>query len=225
MTRKQELMIKLKTKYFNVIYWEEDASIINQIVSLIDSTYEEITIHFDLNTEESGFNFFLCPNVKEYIVQTGKREEDYQEWMVGNAEYKERRICILSPNAVTDRSFEDMLSVIRHEIVHIAFDQLGDADETNILIGEGIAVALANQVDKSALSLTDFPEAEKLMDEDYFYDNAGYDYSGVYMSYLLDIVGVETFKKIYTGEEDPTKFFINGFEEKALTGILGSNEQ
>lgn len=118
-----------------------------------------------------------------------------------------------------------MLSVIRHEIIHIAFDQLGDADETNILISEGIAVALANQVDKSALSLTDFPKAEKLMDEEYFYDNAGYDYSGVYMSYLLAIVGVETFKKIYTGEEDPTKYFTYEFEKKALMRILGSCEQ
>lgn len=218
-------MIKLKTKYFNVLYWEEDASIINQIVSLIDSTYEEITTRFNLKTEDSGFNFFLCPNVKEYIIQTGKREEDYQEWMVGNAEYKERRICILSPNVVTDRSYEDMLSVIRHEIIHIAFDQLGDADETNILIGEGIAVALANQVDKSVLSLTDFPEAEKLMDEDYFYDNAGYDYSGVYMSHLLSVVGVETFKKIYIGEENPIKYFTPDFEKDALMAILGSSEQ
>lgn len=60
------------------------------------------------------------------------------------------------------------------------------------------------------------------MDEDYFYDNAGYDYSGVYMGHLLAVVGVETFKKIYTGEEDPIKYFTPGFEKDALIAILGS---
>lgn len=141
--------------------------------------------------------------------------------MVGNAEYNEKRICILSPNVVTDRSFDDMLSVIRHEIVHIAFDQLGNADEVNLLLAEGIAVAVADQICLDELDETDYPEAKLLQDEDYFYDNGGYMYSGVYVLYFLKKYGTDVFKKLYAGEDNIDKYLYEGFELEAIKELIG----
>ena len=42
---------------------------------------------------------------------------------------------VFMPN-IDDESLEDMLKVCRHEIVHIAFDQLGNPDETDIFVAQ-----------------------------------------------------------------------------------------
>lgn len=211
---------KLSTKYFNVFYFEEDCNIINQIISLIDGIYEEIVREFNLNRDVDKFNFYLCPDVSFYKKQTGKTDEEYEEWMVGNAQYEIKQLCILSPNAVTDRSYEDMLKVIKHEIVHIAFDQLNNADETSIMIAEGIAVGIADQIEKDALTDEEYPEAAKLSDEEYFYDNAGYEYAGVYVLYLIKKIGTEAFKRIYADEEKIEKYLYEGFEKEAVEDYL-----
>ena len=66
---------------------------------------------------------------------------------------------------------------------------------------EGIAVALAGQIDANLLSETEYPDVQKLTEEDYFYENNGYLYSGVYVLQLISICGKDVFKDIYAGND------------------------
>ena len=207
-------------KHFYLEYTEDDQDIITSISNLIDDTYEETVNKFNLKADAEKFEFILCASVKSFIEKTGRRVEDYETWMVGNADYIKRKICILSPKVVTDRSYDDMLAVIRHEIVHIAFDSLSNAEETNIMIAEGIAVALANQIDVTRINKEAYPNAWQLTDEDYFYENDGYLYSGVYVLYLIKKYGIDVFKRIYAGEESVEKYLYEGFEKEAIDYCL-----
>lgn len=212
---------ELETEHFKVFYDEADEDVIEMITALIDNTYETVVNRFALEADSGKFRFMLCPSVQSFKELTGKSDEEYQEWMVGNADYRERRLCILSPKVVTDRSFEDMLSVVRHEVVHIAFDQLESAEEANIFPAEGIAVAIADQIMPDLLDVNDYPEAAKLSDEEYFYDNDGYTYSGVYVLYLLKKYGTEVFRNIYAGREPIEKYLYEGFEREAVLSFIG----
>lgn len=210
------MLQSVKTKYFNVFYDEKDANIMDRILSVIDSTYENITRIFDLQKEDMTFALYICPDVESFKMLTGKSDEEYQEWMVGNADYANKRLCLLSPNVVRDRSFEDMLKVCKHEIIHIAFDQLCNPDEIDIFVAEGVAVAFAEQIDVSCIEVGNYPLAKCLSDENYFYENNGYLYSGVYVLYIIKKYGVEAYKRIYMGEETLDKYLYDGFEEDAI---------
>lgn len=210
----------LSTKYFDVFYDDADNNIIDRIIRLIDDSYEQVINTFALSYDVNRFKFILCPDVTVYKRETGKSDDEYEDWMVGNAEYKKRTLCILSPQVVHDRTFDDMLSVIKHEIIHIAFDQLEDGDEANILLAEGIAVALAEQIDLSMLSEDDYPDVRKMSDEDYFYDNQGYLYSGAYVLHLLKRYGNEVFKKLYADQASIDDYLYDGFELDAIRELI-----
>ncbi len=213
------MLQSIKSEYFNVFYDEKDVNVIDKVLSVTDGTYENITRVFDLKREKTTFALYICPDVENFKMLTGKSDEEYQEWMVGNADYANKRLCLLSPNAVSDRTFEDMLKVCKHEIIHIAFDQLCNLEETNIFIAEGVAVAFAEQIDISRIDAENYPLAKRLSDEEYFYENNGYLYSGVYALYIIKKYGVEAYKRIYIGEEDLDKYLYDGFEKDALDSI------
>lgn len=210
----------IETKFFHVVYEEKDSNIIDQIVSVVDSTYENLIHIFDLKETTDKFTLYICADVQSYKEITGKSNEEYQEWMVGYADYEGKKLCLLSPNIVKDRSFEDMIKVCKHEVIHIALDQLGNPDEVNIMISEGIAVAYADQIYLPYLSLENYPLASKLSDEDYFYDNEGYLYSGVYVLFFLKKYGQEAFKRIYKKKETLDNYLYEGFEKEALQSLL-----
>lgn len=210
----------VNSKYFNIIYKENDSNIIEQIINLIDTTYETITKIFKLNHDNNKFTLYVCSDVEEFKKQTGKSDNEYQEWMVGNANYTDKKLCILSPNAVRDRSLEDMFKVFKHEVIHIAFGQLETPDNVNIFIVEGIAVAFAEQINVNALELDNFPSANKLIDKNYFYENKGYLYSGVYVLYILKKYGFDVFKKIYKNEVRLDDYLYDGFENDAIQSLL-----
>lgn len=210
------------TKYFHVFYSDIDSNIIDQIISEVDEMYERVINYFKLKKSPLTFDFYLCSDVETYKLHAGKSDEEYQNWMVGNTDYLNNRICILSPRVVKDRSFEDMVKVIKHEIVHIAFDALSAPEEVSICVAEGIAVAFAEQIYIPCLNINNFPKCIDLIDEEYFYENDGYNYSGAYMLYLLKKYGKETFKKIYSGKESIEKYLFDGFEEEAISSIIGT---
>lgn len=209
-------MQTLETDYFHVFYAEEDKKILKRIASVLDESYRSVTELFSLIETSDKFDFILCPDIDTFKEKAHKSDEEYQTWMVGNADYPKRKLCILSPNAVHDRSFDEMLAVIRHEVVHIAFDQLQNADEANIMVSEGIAVALAGQINANLLSETEYPDVQKLTEEDYFYENNGYLYSGVYVLQLISICGKDVFKDIYAGNDSIEKYLYDGFEIDAI---------
>lgn len=210
----------IETKYFTVLYDKKDSNVVDPILAVMDSTYENVIQIFRLKADSDKFTLYICPDVPSFKRLTGKSDDEYEDWMVGNADYAARRLCILSPNAVHDRSFDDMLRVCKHEVVHIAFDQLGDPDEANIFISEGIAVALAEQIDIPSLDPDRCPSARLLSDPDGFYANNGYLYSGVYALYLLKKYGAETYKRLYTREASPEQYLYPGFERDAVQSLL-----
>lgn len=209
-----------ETRYFNLFYSKEDENILQRISTLIDATYENVINMFGLRTDTDKFEFVLCPNVSVFKKEAEITDERYKEWMVGNTDYAHRKICVLSPDAVTDRAFDDMLSVMKHEVIHLAFDQLGNENQANMMLSEGIAVALAGQINICQLNKDRYPDVRKLSDEQYFYENHGYLYSGAYVLHLLKKCGAESFKKVYCGEETIDSHLYDGFERDAIDELL-----
>lgn len=210
----------IETNYFHVFYDESDCNIIEQIVTLIDDVYDHTVKRFELKTDYPKYRFMLCPSREVFRKLTGKSDDEYEDWMVGHENYENRTLCILSPNIVDDRTFDDMLAVVKHEIIHIAFDQIQNENEANIMIAEGIAVACAGQIDRDRLDDRNYPDVRKLLSEEYFYENEGYLYSGVYVLHLLKQVGIDCFKRIYAGEEAIEKYLYDGFERDAIQGLV-----
>ncbi len=65
-----------------------------------------------------------------------------------------------------------------------------------------------------------YPLADKLSDESYFYKNNGYLYSGVYVLYLIKKHGADAYKRIYTQEDSLDKYLYEGFEKDAVRSLL-----
>lgn len=212
----------IETQFFSVVYNIKDINIIDQITDVIDETYKNIVQFFNLKKDKCKFTLHICPDVESFKTLTGKSDNEYEEWMVGNADYTNRRLCILSPNVVHDRTFEDMIKVCKHEVIHIAFDQLGNPDETDIFIAEGIAVAFAEQINIPGLDPENYPLANKLSDEEYFYENNGYLYSGAYVLYIIKKYGADAYKRIYTQEDSLDKYLYEGFEKDAIQSLLST---
>ncbi len=207
-------------KYFDFEYSEKDADIANEVLTVAEETYECVATKFSIPKAEYRFNFKLCPDVETYIEATGKSKENYEAWMVGFADYAKRLLCILSPHVVEDRSNDDMMKVIKHEVVHIVFDSLGDPDAAPIGISEGVAVWLADQIETEYLESENYPTMIGLNDEDYFYDNDGYNYSGVYIKFFVEKFGANALKLVYTGEKQLDDYLYHGFEKEAIAKIL-----
>lgn len=132
-----------RTTYFDLYYDVQDEALIKDLRRTIDTAFERILSDFDLPVPDERYSFFLCRDAAEYITRTGKTAEEYEEWMVGWADYRLRKLCILSPRVVADKPPEEMRKVVIHEIVHLALDSLRSTDETEIFLAEGIAVAYA----------------------------------------------------------------------------------
>lgn len=209
-----------ETRFFNVLYEEKDSNVIGQIRSVIDSTYENILRVFSLEEKGERFTLYICKDAPSFKRLAELPDDVYQEWMVGNADYTNKKLCLLSPNAVLDRTFEDMIKVCKHEVIHIAFGNLGNPDEADIFLAEGIAVAFAEQINIPWLSLENYPLAAKLSEESYFYENNGYLYAGVYVLHIIKKYGIDAFKRIYVGEEALDKYLYEGFEKDAIQSLL-----
>lgn len=210
-------------KFFHFEYDEADHEFADTVISIAEETYEEVSARFQIPVMEDRFTFQICPDVALFMKATGKTAETYQPWMVGNADYAQRFVCVLSPRVACDRSLADMQKIIKHEVVHIVFDSLGDPDKASIGISEGVAVWIAGQTEPDRLHVNEAPSMIGLNDEDYFYENNGYNYSGVYVRQFLKEFGIDAFKKIYTGAEQLDVYLYNGFEAKAVKNAKNDN--
>ena len=210
----------IESKFFSVVYDERDVNLIKQFLSVIDGTYENIIQIFNLEKDNGKFTLHICPDAPSFKRISGIPDDKYQEWMVGSADYPNKKICLLSPNVICNRTFGDMIKICKHEVIHVAFGQLGTPDEADFLISEGVAVAFAEQIDINQLSLENYPKADKLTDEAYIYENNGYLYSGVYVLYIIKKYGIDTYKRIYMKEEPLGKYLYEGFEKEAIQSLL-----
>lgn len=215
-------MKELTGRHFIFQYADHDIEAVKEIMDTAESMYDRVIKEFNIQPDDGHFDFVICPDVESFIQAAEKTEETYQPWMVGNANYEKRVLCILTP-AAADRTLEDMLAVVRHEVVHIVFGNVSEKspEEISPLISEGIAVYLAEQIYPNLLDKNSRPDALKLNDEDYFYENDGYNYSGVYMGFLIRKYGREVFKKIYSEKEKLETYLYDGFEEDAIDEFHG----
>lgn len=215
----------IHTKHFEVSFENVDAAYGAKISTLIEDVCSQIITTFALADSEETYRFVLCRDVQEYIRETEKTVENYQPWMIGWADHRQKKLCILSPRAVTDRTETEMDKVIVHEIVHIALDALGDPDDINICLAEGIAVFYASQINKNEIHMENPPSFWSIYEEAGFYEFGGYQYSGIYVVYLLHRYGAEVFKALYTGERDIHPYITETFEKDALAAFFREETQ
>ena len=216
------ILSKTETTTFDIFYNDIDTEIVEKIKVKIETVYRKVQQDFLLPLNAEKYEFFLCPDVDSYIEYTNKSKEAYQDWMVGHADYSKKRLCILSPRVVRDRSWEDMMKVIVHEVVHMAMDSLANPDEVELWIAEGIALLYADQVNLDYISTGDFPKLNSLIGEDNFADNGGYDYAAIYVWYFIEKYGFDNFKKVYMGLEQVEKYLYSQFEEDAVRTFVKS---
>lgn len=208
-----------ETARFILHFSEDDREIMERMARRADETYERVARAFDIPPAAEKFDFWLCPDVRSFMDLTGKGPETYQAWMVGNADYEKRRLCVLSPRTVRDRTMEAMEQVVSHEIVHIAMDALCPGDKCPIWLSEGIATLWAGQVAPDADRPV--PRIAGWTDGIAFADNAGYDYAGVYVWYYMEKYGAERFRRVYAGEDAG---LYPGFEEEAVAAWQASGQ-
>lgn len=215
---------KAETTTFDIFYDEIDEEIIGEIKENIEKVYRKVRRDFMLPMDAERFEFILCPDVDSFIKYTNKSPETYQSWMVGNADYGRKRLCILSPRVVFDRSREEMMKVVVHEIVHIATDSLINMEEAELWISEGIALLYADQVNVDYIMEADFPKLDSLFGEENFVNNGGYDYAAIYVWYFMEKYGLESLKKVCMGLEQAERYLSPRFEEDAIAAFLKSRQ-
>ena len=220
-----QLWNRLETAHFTLLYDTRDAALAQKISLRADATFDRVLKDFSITSPDGTFDFYLCPDVESFMACAGKTPETYETWMVGNADYENRRLCILSPRVVTDRPPQAMEQVITHEIVHIAMDALCPGDECPVWLGEGIATLYAGQVCPATEGPV--PHIADWTDGMTFANGGGYDYAGAYVWYYIQKYGLERFRTVYAGEK--TVKLCTGFEEEAVAAwqqrtVTGSPE-
>ncbi|MBQ6552359.1 MAG: hypothetical protein IJL83_01895 [Clostridia bacterium] len=201
---------------------EIDKDISAMIIQIAENMYDRLISQFELPDSKEKYTLTICPDIKTFMEQSGKAEETYQPWMVGNANRTKRSLCILSPRIVSDRSLEDMLCVVKHEITHIALNALNpkDPDDMSMCLSEGIAVYMAEQIYPNRLDINNFPKVKELDDEKFFYEHDGYNYSGVYIGFLIRKYGTKVFSNIYAETECFDNYLYDGYEIDAIKSFI-----
>lgn len=215
--------MRIETGHFQLSFSQEDAKFAQRISAEIERLYMQITTEFAIPDPGTRYQFMLCRDVGEYLRETGKDKDCYELWMVGWADYSQKKLCILSPHVVTDRAEREMEQVIVHEITHIALDSLGNPEDMNICLAEGIAVSYADQIDVREIADQEPPSFWNIYEEPGFYEYSGYQYSGIYVRHLLRLYGTEFFKELYTGRRDIRRYITPDFEKEALQAFMKEN--
>lgn len=206
----------IKTEHFTFFYSEVNGAYTKQLSEQIEEVYTKLGEEFAISLSTEIYEFYVCDCVADYIFFTGKKTEEYQDWMVGWADNRQKRLCLL----VTDNQDVNLAKIMVHEITHIVFDHLLDApDDVECWISEGIAVYVAGQTDMQFVSEEEYPSIREISGKgecDAFYDNGGYDYAGIYVAYFMEKYGREAFLKAYKNQIDLSDYIKEGFEREAI---------
>lgn len=192
----------------------------------------------DEKASESTLCCYLCSSIPEYLQQTGKQAEDYEPWMVGYADSRQGKICLLLPvnggagvqaeekendQAESNQAITELEKIAVHELVHIIFDRHCAVTDGEAWLTEGIAILYADQTDLQYVSEEDCPKIRTLGGRcvngetpDEFVDYGGYDYAGIYVWYFIRKYGFEQFLAAYRNEIDTCEILPEGFEEEAV---------
>lgn len=216
-----------KTPHFHL--HGDSADLLQAYADCLEDAAARLADDFALeNVLSLPFDVYLCAGVDDYVRLTGKRKEDYQDWMVGWSDLSARRICLL-PSAV---SREEARKIAVHEAVHAVLDDACGAAETEAWLAEGAAVLYAGQTNLACVSLTDYPRVSDIAGPtvngdapDCFYDHGGYDYAGIYVSHLLRRFGPELFLRAYRNEVNVLSLLDEAFERDAIHAWVNQTEQ
>lgn len=217
-----EQRTKVSTAHFHIFYEEADRDFGEKIVGRMEDFYAGMCRRAGLEPGEERYDLYVCGTAEDFRYYTGKSEEEYEDWMVGNADMEKKRLCVASPRVKGDfsREYEEyLIRVMLHETVHMVFDRLCPPEQCPIWLSEGIAVCLAEQTEDSCISERDCPEIKELggsTDMNAFVSRGGYGYSGVYVWYLLERFGMEKFLSLYRGECSAEELLEEGFEGRAV---------
>ncbi len=210
------------TAHFHVFYEEADKDFAEKLIGQIDDFFVNICHKAGSDPGTDVYELYVCGSTDSFIFYTGKTRDEYQDWMVGNADIKKNRLCVASPRSRGDmsESYENyLIQVMLHEVVHIVFERLCRPEECDLWISEGIAVLLAGQTNIGYLSEKEYPRIASLggrEDIGAFANNGGYGYSGVYVWYLIELYGMEKFLSVYKGECPVEGLLAEGFEHSAI---------
>ncbi len=210
------------TDHFSIFYHIEDEEFGSYIANHVDGFYLDLCNHFKFSTTDRfGFKIYVANSGDEYIKLSGKNKETYQLWMVGYSDFNKRIICILSPSAAKGYSRNELMQVVKHEIVHGVFDLKLNVQEVEAWISEGVALLYAGQID-----LQDVDEIIPIDiisgitingdTPDNFVDNGGYDVAGIYVSYFIHKYGHDAFIRAYKNELKLEDLISKNFEEEAI---------
>ncbi len=220
----------IETKYLICHSEEADSELLRFFADGLDERISSILTDFSSALSDK-ISLFLCGSVDEYIALTHKTRETYQSWMVGNSDHSSRTICILSPNATSDYTLEDMQKVAIHELVHLVLDDMFGCPENEAWLAEGIAILYAGQTDLSYVCETNYPSISALSElckngetPDSFADNGGYDYAGIYVWYFIKKYGYCVFLQAYQGKIQTEQWLNPGFELEALKAYRKETE-
>ncbi|MDE7297513.1 MAG: hypothetical protein K2N94_01630 [Lachnospiraceae bacterium] len=237
----EEENILLETEHFRVFGEEMQAETAQCFAELLEREYVKIhkDFHFPAQPEDGEGNgaescpagkiaadklcCYLCSNVPQYLRLTGKRQEDYQPWMVGYSDSPIGKICLLLPGSGEEQELQELKKIAVHELVHIIFDRCCGVMEGEAWLCEGIAILYAGQTDLQYVSDTEYPKIRELggcctdgETPDEFADNGGYDYAGIYVWYFIEKYGFEKFLAAYKNELCLPEFIFEGFEQEAI---------
>ncbi len=208
--------------HFHVFYREADKDFAEALTDRIEEFYLDICGRARLEPERDAYDLYVCGTVEDFLHFTGYTREYYQDWMVGNADSRRRRLCILAPGAkgnLSEEYREYLIRVMLHEVVHIVFDRICPEDRCPIWLSEGTAVCLAGQLEPENASESDYPRIADFMGETDgvdFANKGGYTYGGIYVRYLMELAGMEKFLSVYRGEREAEELLEDSFESRAI---------
>lgn len=247
--------ICLKTEHFLIFTDKVQKKVAEHFSELLERNYFKIheDFRFPLDTPkivekkevcgeeplEAKLCCHLCGSVPEYLRQTGKRAEDYEPWMVGYADSRLGKICLLLPEEgdIRDQAGDaesggrsekrqkliELERIAVHELVHIIFDRHCGVTNGEAWLIEGIAILYAGQTDLRYVSETNCPKIRALGGQsvdgetpDEFADNGGYDYAGIYVWYFIRKYGFERFLDAYRNTVRTCEILPDGFEREAV---------
>lgn len=207
-----------ETDYFKIYYTEEDETFALTLTGRADKLYKNLSHQFNFGNlfADKIINLIVCESVAKFQEVTGKSPEKYQEWMVGNCDFENRKIAILSPRVSTTHTSAELEKVFIHETIHMLFDTYAGNLDAPIWCAEGIATLYAEQVPLNCIDEQNYPLITNLSDEETFADYGGYDYSGVYVWYFIQRYGFTKFLELYTNVPGVSGLIYNGFEADAI---------
>jgi len=218
--------MKKRILNFTIYYDEKDNDIAHECQKIVENTFTKVHALFSLKTDHKKYDFYICKDVQTFMKLTNKTEETYRKWMVGYSD-NTSKICVLSPKLKSDKNMCYFKKIVTHELVHLLINSNFKKPVTSIWLDEGLAILLSNQIDLNYVNLNEYPKIERISANDSinFAANNGYTYAGIYVWYLIKLIGESKFIYYYEHSDELYKLNLKNFEESAIKTYISENRK